>query len=488
MLKHTVALIALAASVSSAQNSFTYQGTLNHSGLPADGDYEMRFVLWDDLTPGAPDNLIASTGPLPVTVVDGLFTVNVDLGDSRFQHEQPLFMEVDVRTVGTTTFTPLTPRQEIAFTPRSFYAQAAGVADDFNLPITKLGGDADMNAFDSLFYITHAGTTGTAIRGDGQTTGVLGLINDFSSIPAIPPGGVGVAGLAENTGVFGGSEFGSGVRGTSLNGIGGSFESRAPSDSPFATSLYAYSNTGVPAGYFTVIDSSSPHDALISTMNSQSSNVSAVHGMVTSTNPGSFSAGVYGENNGTGGLGVGVMGTHDAAGWGIYGSSGAGGFAAVFAGDVSVFGTLSKSGGSFKIDHPLDPENMTLSHSFVESPDMKNIYDGVVTLDKNGQAIVSLPTYFNALNQDFRYQLTCIGGYAPVYIAAEIQNQQFAIAGGTPGLKVSWQVTGIRHDAWANQNRIPTEEYKSDSEKGKYLNPEAFNQPKEKGIGYIQSP
>jgi hypothetical protein len=44
-------------------------------------------------------------------------------------------------------------------------------------------------------------------------------------------------------------------------------------------------------------------------------------------------------------------------------------------GNLGVTGTVSKGGGSFKIDHPLDPENKYLSHSFVESPDMKNIYD-----------------------------------------------------------------------------------------------------------------
>ncbi|MGH9844628.1 MAG: hypothetical protein ACREEM_38400 [Blastocatellia bacterium] len=69
-------------------------------------------------------------------------------------------------------------------------------------------------------------------------------------------------------------------------------------------------------------------------------------------------------------------------------------------------GTLSKGGGSFKIDHPLDPENKYLYHSFVESPDMMNIYNGVVTLDETGQAEVELPDYFSALNRDFRYQFT----------------------------------------------------------------------------------
>jgi hypothetical protein len=50
--------------------------------------------------------------------------------------------------------------------------------------------------------------------------------------------------------------------------------------------------------------------------------------------------------------------------------------------------------------------------------------------------------------KDFRYQLTCIGGSALVYISEEIKNNRFAIAGGKQGLKVSWQVTGIRKDPY----------------------------------------
>ena len=45
---------------------------------------------------------------------------------------------------------------------------------------------------------------------------------------------------------------------------------------------------------------------------------------------------------------------------------------------------------------------------------------------------------------DYRYQLTCIGAHAPIYIARKIEDNAFAIAGGTPGLEVSWQVTGRR--------------------------------------------
>jgi hypothetical protein len=160
----------------------------------------------------------------------------------------------------------------------------------------------------------------------------------------------------------------------------------------------------------------------------------------------------------------------------VYGESDTG-VAGVFAGDVNVLGTVTKFAGSFKIDHPLDPANKYLYHSFVESPDMKNIYDGVVTLDVNGEAVVELPDWFGALNRDFRYQLTCVGGFAPVYIAEEIEDNQFTIAGGTPGLKVSWQVTGIRQDPYAEQHRIPVEEDKPLEVRGTYLYPEGYGLP-----------
>jgi hypothetical protein len=196
-----------------------------------------------------------------------------------------------------------------------------------------------------------------------------------------------------------------------------------------------------------------------------------VHGL--STHPDGY--GVFGEcNNGP-------------FAYGVLGAS-ATGYAGFFWGKVNVLGTLTKSGGSFKIDHPLDPENKTLSHSFVESPDMMNIYNGNAVLDGAGEAVVELSEWFGALNRDFRYQLTPVGGFAPVYVAEEIADNRFRIAGGEPGLKVSWQVTGIRQDAWANRHRIPVEEEKPDAERGHFLHPEAFDQPEEKGVEWARRP
>jgi hypothetical protein len=177
-------------------------------------------------------------------------------------------------------------------------------------------------------------------------------------------------------------------------------------------------------------------------------------------------AGLVGENYGTD-RGTAVVAVGHGGSTGISAVSDTG-WAGHFSGKVHVAGTLSKAAGSFLIDHPLDPANKVLRHSFVESPDMKNVYDGVVTLDKNGEARVELPSYFGALNRDFRYQLTNIGAPASIYIAEEIKNNEFRIAGGKPEMKVSWQVTGIRKDIYAQDNPIVVEEYKAKADRGKY--------------------
>ncbi|MGB6650497.1 MAG: hypothetical protein WBG01_18385 [Bacteroidota bacterium] len=176
------------------------------------------------------------------------------------------------------------------------------------------------------------------------------------------------------------------------------------------------------------------------------------------------------------------------AGWFNHSSSngigvlGQGATAGLFHGNVDVQGSLSKSSGTFKIDHPLDPANKYLYHSFVESPDMMNIYNGNTSLDGSGEGWVELPEWFGALNDDFRYQLTCVGGYAPVYVADKVQNNRFGIAGGAPGLEVSWQVTGIRKDPYAAQHRVRVEVEKPMGERGKYLHPDVYGLPASMGI------
>ena len=102
-------------------------------------------------------------------------------------------------------------------------------------------------------------------------------------------------------------------------------------------------------------------------------------------------------------------------------------------------------------------------------------------LDEVGEAVITLPDWFEALNGDFRYQLTPMGAAFVPYVAEKIAGNQFKIGGGIAGKEVSWQVTGIRHDAFANANRIQVEEQKPEAAVGTYLHPEAFGQTVEKG-------
>jgi hypothetical protein len=189
---------------------------------------------------------------------------------------------------------------------------------------------------------------------------------------------------------------------------------------------------------------------------------------------------VWGQS--TNGAGVSAYSTYS---YGVYASS-VYGYAGYFAGDVHVNGRLTKSSGSFKIDHPLDPANKYLSHSFVEAPDMMNIYNGNITTDANGLAVVTLPDYFIALNRDYRYQLTVVGKFAQAIIRRKIKDNRFVIKTDKPRVEVSWQVTGIRQDAYAKANPIRVEEEKPDYERGAYLNPKAFGQPQEKGVTHIR--
>ncbi len=221
-----------------------------------------------------------------------------------------------------------------------------------------------------------------------------------------------------------------------------------------------------------------------------STNSSGVTGTSTSQygvygfSPNSTSVGVYGAS--VNGYGLYGLSTNADAVFGI--TSSVSRYAGYFSGNLLVTGTLQKGAGSFKIDDPLDPANKYLSHSFVESPDMMNIYNGIVALDAKGEAWVQMPKWFEALNRDFRYQLTGIGGFAPVYIGQEMVGDRFKIAGGKPGMKISWQVTGIRHDVYANAHRIQVEENKPVAERGYYLHPELYGQSPQKSVAWAEHP
>jgi hypothetical protein len=316
-----------------------------------------------------------------------------------------------------------------------------------------------------------SGVQGQSTRTTGEVTGVSGFINSdegqavqgFSN--SLTGNGTGVAGSANgdtSVGVYGG--VGRGTYGTfgwaaaeTATGVGG--WNQAFTGETRGVSGLVYSDAGA---------------ALFGQATSTTGVTNGVYGTVSSTS----GRALEGQATASSGLNYGLFArTNSSAGYAGY-----------FQGRVHVQGTLSKSAGSFKIDHPLDPENRTLSHSFVESPDMKNVYDGVVNTDAAGYATVELPEWFGALNRDFRYQLTVIDGgeaFVLAKVAREIEANRFVVRTSAGNVKVSWQVTGIRQDAYAEKHRIPVEEWKAEDQRGRYLNPDAFDAPEEGGVAHV---
>ena len=294
------------------------------------------------------------------------------------------------------------------------------------------------------------GVTGTS--GIGVTYGVYASASNGNGIAAFGAG-------TYNSGVYGSASgsSGNGVYGTGVTGVWGNGSSYGVYGSGGTYGVYSQGSSYGVYGY------------------------GPTTGVYAVSNTGD---GVY-SKAGTGGVAADIVNT--GSGYGIIAGS-SGGYAGWFNGNVNVDGNLSKAGGSFKIDDPLDPANKYLYHSFVESPDMMNIYNGNVTTDAQGDAVVTLPEWFETLNRDFRYQLTVVGQFAQAIVAGEVAGGQFSIKTDKPNVKVSWQVTGIRQDAWANAHRIPVEVEKPEVERGFYLHPELYGAPEEKGVLWATAP
>ena len=263
-------------------------------------------------------------------------------------------------------------------------------------------------------------------------------------------GSVGVFGFSAASAGFGvqGQEFGS-------NGIGA-----AGSSNIFGTVANSIMGTapigviGDSANGYAIVAASDNSNALLA-VNSKSGGASADTVVISNNGPGFplFAAGTGGSMFLDGG------------------------------GNLHVSGAITAGTKDFKIDHPLDPANKYLYHASVESSEMMNIYTGTTRMDAGGFAIVSLPDWFEAVNGDFRYQLTPIGVPAPnLHIAREITNNQFVIAGGQPGMRVSWQVTGVRHDAYAKAHPLEVSVDKPEGERGYYIHPELHGAPAEKSL------
>ena len=195
---------------------------------------------------------------------------------------------------------------------------------------------------------------------------------------------------------------------------------------------------------------------------------------------GNFQGGYAQGTAGIGGDGI------DAYAGGTAGSEP--GYAGYFGGDVFVTGTISPSDVGSTIDHPLDPANRYLVHAAMESSERVNVYSGNVTTDELGVATVKLPDWFESENGDFRYQLTVVGKFAQAIISQEIANHEFKISTNASFTKVSWQVTGLRQDAYAKAHPLVVEREKAGAERGSYIHPELYGQPAEKQTQWARHP
>ncbi len=454
-------------------SEFSYQGRLTEAGTPVTGTRFFRFTLFDENGAAIPGAVSEQT--LPVS--GGIFSAALNFSAAAFASGANRSLQIEVKVNAGDAYTLLNPRQPVLSAP---YSIKSLLADDANM----LGGmfanqfvqtndsrltDARTPTAGSGNYVQNSTTPQTAnfnISGNGFVGGNFGIGTTSPSAKLTVRTLTDRYGFQQTDGAV---TFGSFLGSAIDVPLGGWFGTAT--NHP----LHFFTNSSLPRMTITQIGRvgigiTQP----ISKLDVRGDDQPAIRGISTSIGVfGKGSPGIWGES---------IFGQNSTAVYGDNDGSNTVGFAGVFNGRVNVIGNLSKLGGSFKIDHPLDPANKYLSHSFVESPDMMNIYNGNVTTDERGEAVVTMPKYFDALNRDFRYQLTVIGQFAQAIVAEEIKNNSFVIRTDKPNVKVSWQITGIRQDVYANENRIPIEEDKPANERGFYLYPKGFNQPAEKSV------
>ncbi|HYE63009.1 MAG TPA: hypothetical protein VD997_13515 [Phycisphaerales bacterium] len=315
------------------------------------------------------------------------------------------------------------------------------------------------------------------VQGSGGSIGVYGATTGASSLGS---GVEGVTTAPDANGVLGFQQSATGS-GSGVTGI---------SSSPTSSAVLGRADalTGAPNGVRG--ESRSPtglgvlgFGSSLSGLNygvwgqSASTTGRGVYGFTTATSGANYS--IFGQNASPDGRAV--YGFNSAASgnaYGVYGRSpnSPTGWAVWADGRFGASGTKS-----FVIDHPRHPASKHINHFCAEGPQPFNVYTGNAQLEADGRAVVTLPDYFEDINKDFRYQLTPIGAPGPMlHIAAEVKDNQFTIAGGTPNSKVSWTVTATRNDAWVRAHPMADVTDKLPEHQGTYLHPELFGQPDDK--------
>ena len=226
--------------------AFTYQGRLNFKDIPADGNYDFTFGLYDASVGGS--QVGTTILVLNREVNDGYFTVVLDFGIKIFAGEAR-WLQISVRPNGTPGWSLLSPRQELTPSPYAMYADNAGDSDkldgydagDFVSPAGDYGRPGvATNLYEAaealaVKYLNATGpddmtgsTTGWVL--DVENTGIGGAIDGSAPTgtgvrgTSFGPGGTGTDGVGvrgnahgdQGAGVYG---YASGSNGSGVYGI-----------------------------------------------------------------------------------------------------------------------------------------------------------------------------------------------------------------------------------------------------------------------------
>jgi hypothetical protein len=496
----------------------TYQGRLTDGGAQANGRYDLRFELYET---AAATTALASYTAEDVVVTNGIFTVNLIFPVQQIVGGRR-HLQIAVRPGDSTgAFTSLAPRQFLSFAPYAYTADylAGRPANQYFLNNGSDAVTSNNSGGTALNVVNNASSTNrwsiiatqAQFNGSGKNLSFTNASDGERMV--LDSGGARIVGSVQSDSL---NVTGNGTINGNLT-VNGTLNAASLNNNFVQntttpqTANFNVSGNGTIGGNLTVngtLNAASLNNNFVRNTTTQQTANFNVSGNGTI-------GGALSINGGSGGQlsvattdwrpivasGSNVTGTWfslrntstGGADWNLISSGSGNGEGAgrllFHNGTISstrmildnnglnVTGSLTAASKNFTIDHPLDPTNKNLVHTSVESPDMKNIYDGNATTDASGEAIVHLPDYFEALNRDFRYQLTVIGTFARAIVAEEIKNNRFLIRTDQPNVKVSWQVTGIRKDRFAEDNRAPVEVRKTEPGKCLYAPACAVKQP-----------